>query len=407
MSKSSRHRSLSIEVGDSLGSESKVGFSERHPDSLPSRDTYGNGSYMGIIDIRPGTNEYGYPTPSRVSQKKPMTNYHNNESSFIDIRNTNYTNNYENYSAETESRQMPKPSSKFRKTSTFTERWSMLTIWRTRRVWLLLIPMGVIIALYVFLIAFSLDEVNDEVTRSNWNSPKVADDPPRLKIDLRIVGVDVLKNKVETRIYFYPSNSLAKRWAQLDVPVGVYFRYQNLHFPANGTMDPIDVIFPILSGSYYYYPFDSFKMELAVVAADLATNELIPLDVGLYVNTPSLWFDISRQNGPDSNMASNEIVAVALAAGQNSPSRIFRFSIKISRPDFVVFFSVFVIMVMWALTLSVMGVQISASLLNPDRPKVGYIALGPALLFAMPNLRDVQPGVPPIGVMIDVIGFFW
>lgn len=35
------------------------------------------------------------------------------------------------------------------------------------------------------------------------------------------------------------------------------------------------------------------------------------------------------------------------------------------------------------------------------------IAVNAALLFALPALRNTQPGVPPVGALIDVCGFFW
>jgi len=30
-----------------------------------------------------------------------------------------------------------------------------------------------------------------------------------------------------------------------------------------------------------------------------------------------------------------------------------------------------------------------------------------ALIFALPALRNVQPGVPQVGAYCDVVGFFW
>jgi len=35
------------------------------------------------------------------------------------------------------------------------------------------------------------------------------------------------------------------------------------------------------------------------------------------------------------------------------------------------------------------------------------LALPFILIFALPTLRNVQPGAPPVGSYSDVIGFFW
>lgn len=29
------------------------------------------------------------------------------------------------------------------------------------------------------------------------------------------------------------------------------------------------------------------------------------------------------------------------------------------------------------------------------------------MLFALPNIRSTQPGLPPIGCTADIMGFFW
>jgi hypothetical protein len=39
-----------------------------------------------------------------------------------------------------------------------------------------------------------------------------------------------------------------------------------------------------------------------------------------------------------------------------------------------------------------------------DTDDAAYVA---ALLFALPGVREVQPGVPAMGISIDVLGFFW
>lgn len=35
------------------------------------------------------------------------------------------------------------------------------------------------------------------------------------------------------------------------------------------------------------------------------------------------------------------------------------------------------------------------------------IALFATMLFALPSVRNLQPGVPPIGASVDIIGFYW
>jgi hypothetical protein len=45
--------------------------------------------------------------------------------------------------------------------------------------------------------------------------------------------------------------------------------------------------------------------------------------------------------------------------------------------------------------------------LRPREPVPPTIGFSIGLLFALPAMRNTQPEVPPIGVAVDVLGFFW
>ena len=61
---------------------------------------------------------------------------------------------------------------------------------------------------------------------------------------------------------------------------------------------------------------------------------------------------------------------------------------------------------MWILSLT--DITLAATLWFRDRkvepPTIGFSA---GLLFALPAVRNVQPGAPVIGCTMDVAGFFW
>ena len=40
-------------------------------------------------------------------------------------------------------------------------------------------------------------------------------------------------------------------------------------------------------------------------------------------------------------------------------------------------------------------------------PDINEMAFGGALLFAFPAIRNIEPFVPPMGVLSDFVGFFW
>jgi hypothetical protein len=70
------------------------------------------------------------------------------------------------------------------------------------------------------------------------------------------------------------------------------------------------------------------------------------------------------------------------------------------------FFSLFIAACMWLLSISAFilasSVWFAGGKIEP--PTIGLTA---ALLFALPAIRNTQPGVPSIGITIDVAGFLW
>ena len=70
------------------------------------------------------------------------------------------------------------------------------------------------------------------------------------------------------------------------------------------------------------------------------------------------------------------------------------------------FFSVFINILMWLLSIFLMimtvGIWLRGGKVEP--PALTFNA---ALLFAMPAIRQVQPSIPPIGCIADAVGFFW
>ena len=65
-----------------------------------------------------------------------------------------------------------------------------------------------------------------------------------------------------------------------------------------------------------------------------------------------------------------------------------------------------VTLIMWALSL--IALTLTVTLWFRDRKvEPPTISITTALLFALPAVRNTQPGAPVIGCTADVAGFFW
>nr|KAJ3400147.1 hypothetical protein HK105_004771 [Polyrhizophydium stewartii] len=69
-------------------------------------------------------------------------------------------------------------------------------------------------------------------------------------------------------------------------------------------------------------------------------------------------------------------------------------------------FSMMIVIIMWVLSLGVF-VMAATLWLRGRKVEPPTIAVTGALLFALPSLRNSQPGAPIIGASIDVAGFMW
>ncbi|KAJ9078642.1 hypothetical protein DSO57_1004600 [Entomophthora muscae] len=83
-----------------------------------------------------------------------------------------------------------------------------------------------------------------------------------------------------------------------------------------------------------------------------------------------------------------------------------QFKLLLHRPWYSVFISIFVLILMWFLALAMLNVAIDILFHHRDA-EAGFIAGAFSLVFALPALRDAQPGIPEVGCFMDAIGFLW
>jgi len=78
----------------------------------------------------------------------------------------------------------------------------------------------------------------------------------------------------------------------------------------------------------------------------------------------------------------------------------------VARASTTKFFSLFVMMMMWGLTIAVLLLTLSV-VLRGRKVEVSMFSFTAALLFAFSTVRNAQPGTPPVGTYSDFISFFW
>ncbi|KAG1663316.1 hypothetical protein FOA52_006275 [Chlamydomonas sp. UWO 241] len=147
------------------------------------------------------------------------------------------------------------------------------------------------------------------------------------------------------------------------------------------------------------YPFDSYRINVSVTCDevhDSNTSDVkvtsLPVAVVLYEGE-SGWSTESTL-GPLLWKNGSEAGGISLA-------------ITVRRSGSIIFFSIFIVLLMWAISLGFFVLALRYSLSDDEEVAYDVPALAVGLLFALPFVRAVQPDVPTVGIAIDMLGFFF
>jgi hypothetical protein len=125
---------------------------------------------------------------------------------------------------------------------------------------------------------------------------------------------------------------------------------------------------------------------LAVGATALQQSTTVPLTIALSASTPGIKFsgNVSREN-------SLKVTGIEL---------------QIRRADNVIAVSILLMMLMIGLALSLLGMVFKAMTFG-SKVDLVPLSISISLIFGLPALRNVQPGVPAVGAFGDFLSFIW
>jgi hypothetical protein len=235
-----------------------------------------------------------------------------------------------------------------------------------------------------------------------------------------VTGVNPAAQELTAQISLRPQGSIAQDEVTPAVDLKLLINnvrsQEEFDFPRGKRMNRIAAVFP-LNGELNKYPFDrywatlwllmttaretqpqtshapegtakeEFQAEhLAVGATALKQNVSVPLTISLSASTPGIKF-----GGNVSRGSSLKVTAIEL---------------KIRRADNVIAVSILVMTLMSGLALSLLALVLKTM---ANGPKVDLLPLSftISLIFGLPALRNIQPGVPPVGALGDYVSFIW
>jgi hypothetical protein len=285
-----------------------------------------------------------------------------------------------------------------------------------------------ILVLYCAILLRNLDEGK----RRSLQLRDDTDAADHVAMSLLVTGVNPATQELTVQIALRPQGALA----QDDVTPAVDLRLltnnvrsqQEFDFPKGKRMNRIEAVFP-LNGELNRYPLDHYRTtlwllmttpqkihpktpqipkgaalpqttdapeaieaeasqgdHLAVGATELQKSTPVPLTIALSASTPGIKFsgNISRQ----------------------SSLRVTGIELQIRRADNVIAVSILLMVLMMGLAMSLLG-MVFKDMSSGSKFDLVPLSICISLIFGLPALRNVQPGVPPVGAFGDYLSFIW
>ncbi len=276
------------------------------------------------------------------------------------------------------------------------------------------------LSLLVLYCALLLRSVNESQRRSL----KLRDDTDstdHVVISVLVTGVDPATQELTAQISLRPQGVMAQDQVTPAVDLKLLINnvrgQQEIDFLEGKRMNRIEAVFP-LNGEINQYPFDSYGTtlwllmttparktqeqtsnlpestereapqgeHLAVGATALQHSTTVPLTIYLSASTPGIKFQ-----GNVTRVSSLKVTGIEL---------------KIRRADNVIAVSILVMILMIGLAISLLAMAFRATTRGPNVDLVP-LSLSVSLIFGLPALRNVQPGVPVVGALGDFVSFIW
>lgn len=298
--------------------------------------------------------------------------------------------------------------------------------WNKPRAVLVAIALSAI-GVYAFALYQNLEESSSQALQLKDDT--AAED--RVVIRVTVTSVNPAARQLTAQLGFRFAGDIA----QDEVTPGVNLKLlvnsvtggQEFDFPKGKRMHRIEAVFP-MDGDLNRYPFDRYEANLSFLMTTPSRAKQPDL--------PEIQKSTSKKRRINQKIAAEAPDAVKLAVGEtallgNLPVPVsvsisasvpeIKFSGSISRksdsdptelvlnlkrPNRVMRISLVVMTMMMCLAISVLAMALRATT-REDKFDLLPLSLSLTLIFGLPALRSIQPGIPAVGVLGDNLSFTW
>jgi hypothetical protein len=289
--------------------------------------------------------------------------------------------------------------------------------------WKMLRRGRVILAFFLLLVYLAM--LARGFTESSRRSLQLRDETPsadRILVSVIVTNVNPARQELTAQLRFRLSGEIAHDEVTPAVDLKLLINniggQQEFDFPNGRRMNRIEASFP-LNGELNKYPLDRYESNLWVLVTTPAgkgaskVSRLPETTSEPSINSDELTIGTSalQQNNPvPVSLALTASVPGIKFAGQtirSDESQLVRIALKLRRADSVISVSILVMLMMTCLALSVLAMVVRATTSEKRANDLVPLSMSISLIFGLPALRNVQPGVPPVGAFGDYVSFIW
>jgi len=285
---------------------------------------------------------------------------------------------------------------------------------RGKRFWIL-----VILLVFAFYSAVVLRGLTESTRRSLLLRDETAA-ADRVSISIVVTNANPATHELTAQVSFRLSGNIAKDEVtpavDLHLLMNNFRGEQEFDFAKDKRMNRIEAVFPI-NGDLNKYPLDRYDTTVRLLMTTPARNA--PAEV------PKIPASIAQHTHPTDELAvsptallQNAPVALSISLSASVPGIRFQGNVSrgssqeptgielhLTRAHNVIALSLIVMLMMTALSMSLLAMAIRAR--AAEKTDLLPLSVSITLIFGLPALRNIQPGIPPVGALVDYVTFIW
>jgi hypothetical protein len=286
---------------------------------------------------------------------------------------------------------------------------------RPRKFWIFIIIF--VLAIYVAVVLRGLTES----TRRSLLLQDETDKADRVFISIVVTNANPSTRELTAQLGFRLAGNVAKDDVTPAVDLKLLINnvrgQQEFDFPKEKRMNRIEVVFP-LNGDVNKYPFDSYETTVRLLMTTPARN-VQPQVSKVPESIPELTHQADEFVVSSSALLRNTPVALSVSISASIPGLQFKgnvsrgniqeptgIALHLARSNSVIAVSLIVILMMTVLSMSLLAMALRATTAG-EKTDLLPLSVSISLIFGLPALRNIQPGVPPVGALVDYITFIW